>query len=187
MKRFTLHQTPIEGLKVIERHSIADTRGLFERMFCQEVLAQFLGGKGIRQVNRSFTRRKGTVRGLHFQYPPHAESKIVICLKGKICDVAVDLRRGSPTFLDHNMVLLTEENQRSHLIPEGFAHGFQTLTSNCELLYLHTADYAEKFEGALNISDPQLAIKWPEPIAERSERDLSHPLLTDEFQGVDLL
>tara|TARA_A100001011_G_scaffold106286_1_gene112589 strand:+ start:662 stop:1225 length:564 start_codon:yes stop_codon:yes gene_type:complete len=186
MNKFTLHQTPIDGLNVIERHSISDTRGLFERMFCEEVLGKFLQGKGIRQINRSLTRRKGTVRGLHFQHPPHAETKIVTCLKGKVFDVAVDLRKGSPTFLDHNMVVLTGENQRSHLIPEGFAHGFQTLTSDCELLYLHSADYAKKFEGALNISDPRLAIKWPEPIAERSERDLNHPMLTDEFQGVDL-
>ena len=187
MSNFTLHETQIDGLNVIERHSISDTRGFFERMFCHEILGQFLRGKSVRQINRSFTKKKGTVRGMHFQYPPHAETKIVTCLKGEVCDVAVDLRKGSPTFLDYNMVVLTDENQLSHLIPEGFAHGFQTLTSDCEMLYLHTTDYAAKFEGALNAADPRLAIKWPRPFAECSERDLNHAMLTDKFQGVDLL
>ena len=186
MIHFTLHETPIGGLKVIERHSIADSRGLFERMFCHESLGQLLQGKTVRQINRSFTKRKGTVRGLHFQYPPNAETKIVTCLRGKVCDVAVDLRKGSPTFLDYNVVLLTEDNQRSYLIPEGFAHGFQTLTSDCEMLYLHTTDFAEKFEGALNAKDPRLAIDWPEPMTDCSERDLNHPMLKDDFKGVDM-
>lgn len=186
MSHFTLHETPIDGPKMIRRHSFADARGFFERIYCHETLGQLMHDKTVRQINRSFTKKKGTVRGLHFQHPPHAETKIVTCLRGKVWDVAVDLRKGSTTFLHYHAVFLTEENQRSYLIPEGFAHGFQTLTSDCEVLYLHTTDYAKKFEGALNATDPRLAIDWPEPITECSERDLDHTMLTDDFQGIDL-
>ena len=171
---------------MIERKSISDTRGFFERIFCRESLDQILQSKAIRQINRSFTKKKGTLRGLHFQHPPHSETKIVTCLKGQVFDVAVDLRKGSPTFLQCNMVLLSEENRFSCLIPEGFAHGFQTLTQDCEMLYLHTADYSEKFEGGINAKDPCLAIDWPEPITECSRRDLNHPMLTEGFEGIEV-
>ena len=187
MSHFILHSTPIDGLHVIEREPLGDSRGFLERMFCQDSLGQFLQGKTVRQINRTLTRQKGTVRGLHFQNPPHAEIKIVTCVKGQVWDVAVDLRRGSPTFLEHHVALLTEDNHCSFLIPEGFAHGFQTLTSNCEMLYFHTADYNVEFEDALNAIDPLLSIRWPEPIAERSERDVNHPMLADNFQGIELL
>lgn len=183
MSHFIPHSTPIDGLNVIERERVGDSRGFLERMFCQDSLGQFLQGKTVRQINRTLTRQKGTVRGLHFQNPPHAETKIVTCLKGQVWDVAVDLRRGSPTFLEHHAVLLTEDNHYSFLIPEGFAHGFQTLTSDCEMLYFHTADYNVEFEGALNAIDPSLSIPWPAPITERSDRDVNHPMVADDFQG----
>ena len=186
MNRFVLHPTPLHGLQVIELQPIGDARGYLERLFCQESLNSLLQGKTICQINRTLTQNKGTVRGLHFQCPPHAETKIVICIKGQVWDVAVDLRRGSSTFLQHHAVLLTEDNHQSYLIPEGFAHGFQTLTPDCEMLYFHTADYNADAEGALNACDPRLAINWPEPIAERSERDKSHVMLTDDFYGMDL-
>ena len=187
MNRLVLHSTPIDGLHVLERDPIGDSRGFLERMFCQDSLRQFLKGKTVRQINRTLTRQRGTVRGLHFQNPPYAETKIVTCLKGKVWDVAIDLRRGSLTFLEHHAVLLAEDNNRSFLIPEGFAHGFQTLTSDCELLYFHTADYNVEFESAFNAIDPLLSIPWPEPIIERSDRDVNHPMLADNFQGVELL
>jgi dTDP-4-dehydrorhamnose 3,5-epimerase len=186
MSRFVLHSTPINGLQVIERQPIGDSRGLLERLFCQETLNSFLQGKTIRQINRTLTQNKGTVRGLHFQYPPFVETKIVTCLKGQVWDLAVDLRRGSSTFLQFHAVLLSEDNHQSYLIPEGFAHGFQTLTPDCEMLYFHTADYNAKAEGALNACDPRLAINWPEPITERSERDTNHAMLSDDFHGMDL-
>jgi len=185
MSRFVLHSTPINGLQVIERQPVGDSRGFLERLFCQETLNSFLQGKTIRQINRTITQNKGTVRGLHFQYPPHAETKIVTCLKGQVWDVAVDLRRGSSTFLQHHVVLLSEDNHQSYLVPEGFAHGFQTLTPDCEMLYFHTADYNTEAEGALNACDPRLAINWPEPITDRSERDTSHATLTGDFHGMD--
>jgi dTDP-4-dehydrorhamnose 3,5-epimerase len=186
MSRFSLIPTPIVDLQVIERKPVGDSRGSLERIFCQETLGQILHGKTIRQINRTLTQKKGAVRGLHFQYPPHAEIKIVTCLKGEVWDVAVDLRQGSPTFLQHHAVLLTEKNHKSYLIPEGFAHGFQALTSDCEMLYLHTADYNTEAEGALNALDLRLAIDWLEPITERSERDAGHAMLTDNFHGVSI-
>jgi dTDP-4-dehydrorhamnose 3,5-epimerase len=186
MSRFVLYPTPINGLQVIERQPICDARGYLERLFCQETLTSFLQGKTICQINRTLTQNRGTVRGLHFQYPPHAETKIVTCIKGQVWDVAVDLRKGSSTFLQHHAVLLSEDNHQSYLIPEGFAHGFQTLSPDCEMLYFHTADYKAEAEGPLNACDPRLAINWPEPITERSERDANHAMLTDDFYGIDL-
>lgn len=186
MSQFIFHRVPIDGLQVIERQPISDDRGFLERVFCQNTIDFLLRGKIIRQINRTLTKRKDVVRGLHFQYPPHAEVKIVTCLRGKVWDIAVDLRRGSPTFLDHHAALLTECNGLSYLIPEGFAHGYQTLTSDCEMLYFHTTDYHPESEGALNAVDPRLAIDWPEPISERSQRDVAHAMLGDDFQGLEL-
>jgi len=186
MSRFVVHTTPINGLLVIERKPIGDERGFLERLFCQETLGDLMQGKTIRQINRTLTQQQGTVRGLHFQYPPYSETKIVSCLKGKVLDVAVDLRKGSPTFLQHHAVELSEQNHQSYVIPEGFAHGFQTLTTGCEMLYFHTADYNADAEAALNALDPRLAIAWPQSITERSVRDVNHSMLTQEFAGIAL-
>ncbi len=186
MTRFCMNEPSIAGLQVIERKPIGDERGFLVRMYCQETFAPFIAGKGIRQVNHTLTRKAGVVRGMHYQRPPHAETKIVCCLKGEVLDIAVDLRTGSPTFLQHHAVVLSGDNFRSFLIPEGFAHGFQTLTSDCEMLYFHTADYNAEAEGGLNALDPRLAIEWPLPISERSARDIAHPILTDNFSGVEV-
>jgi dTDP-4-dehydrorhamnose 3,5-epimerase len=121
---------------------------------------------------------------MHFQYPPHAETKIVSCLKGEIFDVAVDIRSDSATFLRWHGEALSAANGKSLLIPEGFAHGFQTLTDDCEVLYLHTAPYAPSKEGALNLRDPHLGITWPLAITEMSDRDRSYPFLSADFPGV---
>lgn len=187
MKSLFLHQTPIEGLKVIERYPVVDTRGYLERIFCHEELKNLLYGKNIRQINRTLTRKKGTVRGMHFQHPPHAETKIVTCIKGIVWDVAIDLRKGSQTFLKHHGVQLSQNNCKSYLIPEGFAHGFQALTPNCEILYLHTADYNKEAEGALNALDPKISIKWPKEIRERSYRDTNHSMISEDFSGFKIL
>jgi dTDP-4-dehydrorhamnose 3,5-epimerase len=143
-------------------------------------------GRAIAQINHTLTTRTGTVRGLHVQRPPHAEMKIVTCLRGAVFDVAVDLRGGSPTFLQWHAEHLTAENRRWLVIPEGFAHGFQTLTDDCEMLYLHSASYMPSAEGGLDATDPRLAIPWPLPIAERSPRDEGHKRLTAEFEGMQL-
>jgi len=186
MSKFILQETSLKNLKIIKSQIVNDERGFFSRLFCHKTLSNFLKKKQILQINRTVTLKKGTVRGLHFQHPPCAEIKIVTCLKGRVWDVAIDLRKGSPTFLNYHSELLTENNHKSFLIPEGFAHGFQTLTSDCEMLYFHTANYSKDSEGAINAIDPRIGIKWPEKISEISNRDNNHPMLGDEFKGIAL-
>ena len=186
VSRFDFLPTPLNGLMVVQRKTIADERGFFSRFFCAEEFKAAGVSKSIAQINHTVTRAKGAVRGLHFQYSPHAEVKVVSCLNGMVFDVAVDLRQGSPTFLRWHGEILSAENHRSMLIPEGFAHGFQALEGNCELLYLHTASYAPEAEGAFNVADPRLNISWPLPIAELSERDRAHPYIETDFSGIIL-
>lgn len=183
---FEIFDTPLHPLKLIQRHPIGDHRGYFERMFCGEQLHSLTSGKRIAQINHTLTVKRGTVRGLHFQYPPHAETKIVSCMRGEVFDVAVDLRQGSSTFLEWHAEILSAENHRTMLIPEGFAHGFQTLTEDCELLYIHTASYEPGAQGGLNAQDSRLAIRWPEAVTELSSRDVSLPLLTESFLAINL-
>jgi dTDP-4-dehydrorhamnose 3,5-epimerase len=184
MNRFTLEKTPLSGLFVLKRQSLTDDRGYFERLFCENNLREALSGKRIAQINHSFTLKRGTVRGLHFQRPPRAETKIVTCLRGEVWDVAVDVRRGSPTFLVWHGEILSARNCRSFCIPEGFAHGFQTLTDDCAMLYMHTELFDQASEAALSIVDPRLAIDWPLPITGLSPRDENHALMTDDFLGI---
>ena len=178
--------TPLTDLKVVQSTPHHDARGAFTRLFCARELTSLLGGRQIAQINQSATTRTGAVRGLHFQYPPHAEMKMVRCLRGRVWDVAVDLRSGSPTFLQWHAQELTPEDSQMMLIPEGFAHGFQTLEPASELLYLHTAFYDQPSEAGLRHDDPRLAITWPLPPQDLSSRDLTHPLLDDDFTGVEL-
>jgi len=184
MSRFAIVDLPLAGLKRIERKPVADQRGFIARIFCAGDLAPAGWTGPVAQINHSRTARAGSVRGLHFQRPPHAEMKLVTCLSGAIWDVAVDLRAGSPTFLSWHGETLSAENGRALLIPEGFAHGFQTLTRDVELLYCHSAAYAPEAEDALNPLDPKLAITWPEPIADMSERDRGHMPLGPGFEGI---
>jgi dTDP-4-dehydrorhamnose 3,5-epimerase len=184
--RFDIHDTPIQGLKVLHRKPLGDNRGYLERMYCQEELRELGDGMSIVQINHTLTTKTGVVRGMHFQHPPHSEVKFVSCLRGEVFDVAVDLRLGSPTFLKWHVEILSPENHKTLLIPQGFAHGFQTLSDNCELLYFHTAMYVQDAEGGLNATDPHLAIQWGLPISERSDRDMAHPLITDQFTGLTL-
>jgi dTDP-4-dehydrorhamnose 3,5-epimerase len=182
--RLEIIDTALAGLKVVQRRPLPDARGYLERMYCAAELAGLTGGRPIAQINRTLTTRRGVVRGMHFQHPPHGEFKLVSCLRGAVFDVAVDIRAGSPDLLRSHAELLSADNHRSLLIPPGFAHGFQALTDDAELLYLHTAAYVAAAEGALNARDPALAIEWPEPITGQSERDRSHALLTSDFAGV---
>jgi dTDP-4-dehydrorhamnose 3,5-epimerase len=184
MSRFAIRDTPISGLKLVERSRLSDTRGFLSRLFCAEELRPAGWSKAIAQINQTLTRSTGAVRGLHFQYPPHAEMKLVSCIRGKVFDVAVDLRRGSPTFLKWHGLELSEENGRALLIPKGFAHGFQTLRPDSELLYFHSCAYAPASEGAVHVDDPHIGIEWPLPISELSARDRGHPMLTPSFDGI---
>lgn len=184
MSRFTVTDLPLAGLKRVQRQFMGDARGWLSRVFCPEELAQ-AGWKGaIAQINHTHTEAMGTVRGLHFQHPPHAEMKLVSCLRGEVWDVVVDLRRGSPTFLRWHAERLSAENGQALLIPQGFAHGFQTLSDGAELLYCHSAAYCADAEGRLNPQDPVLHIDWPLNIAVLSDRDRSHPMLGKNFEGI---
>lgn len=182
--RFDILDMPIQALKLVQRKPISDDRGYLERMFCSTDLKSLIPGKSIVQINHTLTTKRGTVRGIHFQPSPHAETKFVSCLRGEVFDVAVDLRRGSPTFLLWHAEILSAANHKTLMIPEGFAHGFQTLTKDCEMLYLHTTAYQADAEGGLNARDPRLAIQWPLPIAEQSVRDSAHPLVSEDFGGL---
>lgn len=184
--RFDLLDTALAGLQVVQRKPVGDQRGYLERLFCAEELQQLALGKPISQINHTFTASRGTVRGMHFQYPPYAEIKFVQCLRGAVFDVAVDVRSNSADFLCWHGELLSADNHKTLVIPEGFAHGFQTLTDDCEMLYFHTAAYQPSSESGLNPTDPRLAIRWPLAIAALSPRDADHPLLPTEFAGVTL-
>jgi dTDP-4-dehydrorhamnose 3,5-epimerase len=184
MSRFNFTATPLPGLLLVERQRLADHRGYFSRFFCSEDLAEAGFNLPIAQINHTLTRRCGAVRGLHFQHPPHAEDKLVSCLRGEVFDVAVDLRADSPSFLKWHAEVLSAENCRSLMIPQGFAHGFQTLSDDCELIYLHSRPYAAGAEGALNTLDPALDIRWPLAFTDISDRDARHPHLSAEFKGL---
>lgn len=186
MSRFDFSQTPLTGLISVQRKAIEDHRGFLSRLYCADEFGYAGIGKPIVQINHTLTRERGAVRGLHFQYPPFMESKLVSCIKGEIFDVAVDLRHDSATFLQWHGEILSVKNRKSLFIPEGFAHGFQTLTEDCELLYLHSAPYRPEVEDALNVTDPTLDISWLLPIAHLSERDRTRLFIDDLFSGVVL-
>ena len=171
---------------VAQTAKICDHRGAFARLFCEQDLAKVFGERRIVQINHSRTTQVGAVRGMHFQHAPQAEMKMVRCLKGRVWDVAVDLRKNSPTFLAWHAVELSMDNTDMMVIPEGCAHGFQVLEPDSELLYLHTAAYAPSAEAGVRHDDPLLAIKWPIAVTDVSERDKAHPLLNDSFCGVEL-
>lgn len=186
MNRFAVTDLPLAGLKLVERQRLGDSRGFLSRLFCAEELATAGWRQPIAQINHTHTAQRGTVRGMHYQMPPNSEMKLVSCIQGEVWDVAVDLRPGSPTFLHWHAELLTAVNNRALLIPEGFAHGFQTLTDAVSLLYCHSATHSPLAERALNAQDPRLAINWPLAITEISPRDAKHPLLDTKFEGVRL-
>jgi len=184
MNRFTILDAPIADLKIVERQVLGDSRGFLSRLFCAEELTAAGWHKPIAQINQTLTQKQGSIRGMHFQRPPYAEMKLVTCLRGAIWDVAVDLRAGSLTFLQWYAEELSLANHRALLIPEGFAHGFQALSDDCELIYLHSMPYTPEAEAGLNPKDPMLSIAWPRAITELSGRDAQHPMLDHQFRGV---
>jgi len=178
------HPTGIDSLFVVHTQPFGDHRGQFARYFCDSDLEGILQGRTIRQINHSRTVLPGAIRGMHFQNPPYAEMKLIRCLRGRVWDVAVDLRTGSPTFLRWFAQELSAENRLMMAIPEGFAHGFQVLEPESELLYLHTAVYHPPAEGGVRFDDPTLAIQWPLPVTDVSLRDTQHSLITQHFVGI---
>lgn len=186
MSQFSIVDTPFAGLKVIERRPIEDHRGFLARIYCADQLKIAGWNYPIAQINQTVTKKRGTIRGMHFQNPPYSEMKLVSCLRGEVWDVVVDLRKHSPTFLKWHAEQLSSENCRALLIPEGFAHGFQTLSDECELIYLHTAPYVREAEAGIRPNDPHLDISWPLDFFEISMRDAEHPLLNNEFTGIEI-
>lgn len=177
-------ETQIAGLKVIKSDFFQDSRGLFFRFFCAKKLGLILNDRKIVQINYSVTNDLGAIRGMHYQNKPHSEMKIIRCLKGRVYDVAVDLRKGSQSFLKWYGVELSPESNLAYVIPEGFAHGFQVLEEDSHLLYLHTAFYSPELEGAVRFDDPKINISWPLDPTDLSEKDKSHAYINEEFEGV---
>jgi dTDP-4-dehydrorhamnose 3,5-epimerase len=161
-------------------------RGRFARLFDRQELFSVGWHWPVTHINLSDTIRAGTVRGLHYQVPPSAEAKFVTCVRGEIWDVAVDIRSGSPTFLQWCARKLSEEGLNSMLIPPGFAHGFQAMCDNVTVVYIHSSEYSPADERGIGATDDRLGIKWPMPVSHRSARDLSFPRLDAYFAGVTI-
>ena len=172
-------ETKLEGAFVIDLEHREDSRGFFARTWCANELADHGLNTRLVQANMSWNPRQGTLRGMHFQNPPHAEAKVVRCTRGAIHDVILDLRPDSPTYKEWIGVDLTAENGRALYVPEGFAHGFQTLVPDCEVHYLVTEFYTPESEGGVRWNDPAFGIDWPDPgNAFLSDKDAAWPDFT---------
>jgi len=169
--------TPLAGAYVVELERLQDERGFFARSFCQEEFRRHGLKPAIAQCNVSWNRRRGTLRGLHFQAAPHEEAKVVRCTRGAIWDVIVDLRKGSATARRWHAVELTADNRRALYIPAGFAHGFQTLAEDSEVLYQMSEFYHPESARGVRWDDPTLAIPWPLKDPVMSPRDREFPVL----------
>jgi dTDP-4-dehydrorhamnose 3,5-epimerase len=184
MTNFKFENTHINNLETVTRSPVQDSRGNFDKLFCEADFSRYNKNISISQINLSRTNKLGTLRGLHYQKFPFLEKKIVSCVRGKIFDVVIDIRQDSPTFLKHYSIILSSESDKSVLIPEGFAHGFQSLEDNCEVLYMHTNTYQPDYEAGLNCFDPKLKIDWPLPVSNISKRDSEFENLTSDFLGI---
>jgi dTDP-4-dehydrorhamnose 3,5-epimerase len=180
------NKTKIKGLYVVELQPFIDDRGSFVRSYCDDFLKEIGVTKPIKQINHSSTLKVGSIRGMHYQELSNAEIKIVRCISGEVFDVAIDLRRNSNTFLQWHGERLSEKNFKMMIIPEGFAHGFQVIKENSELLYLHTANYAPEAELGLLFDDKKVGINWPLKITNISDRDLKHEVITEKFEGLNI-
>jgi dTDP-4-dehydrorhamnose 3,5-epimerase len=175
---------PLTGAYKIDPQVFKDERGLFYRFFCEKDFQQIGHTKNWVQLNHSYTEKAGTIRGLHYQLPPFSEIKMVRCISGAILDVIVDIREDSPTFLQWTAIELSAENRNLLYIPEGFAHGFQTLADHCELIYHHSAFYVPGHEAGIRYNDPLVNIQWPLPVSNLSDRDKNHSFLSASFKGI---
>lgn len=172
-------ETKLKGAYIIDLDRISDSRGFFARSFCQREFEDHGLKKVIAQANTAFNYKKGTLRGMHFQFPPRAETKLVSCTRGAILDIIVDIRPESPTYLQHIEVELSQDNHRALYVPERFAHGYQVLEDNTETSYKVGEFYAPTFEGGLYYDDPKLNLAWPLPVSEISDKDKKWKLLKE--------
>ena len=176
--------TPLAGSYTIALEPFEDQRGWFARYYDEKLFEQIGHRLPWVQMNHSVSYKKGTLRGLHFQHPPLAETKLLRCISGWVYDVIVDLRKESPTFLQWYGITLSAVNRNMVYVPNGFAHGFQALEDDCELLYHHTAYYTPEAESGIRYNDPLINISWPLRIGELSDRDASHSFLNESFKGI---
>ena len=172
-------ETKLKGAYIIDLERREDERGFFARAFCQNEFSKLGLKPVIAQANLAFNRGKGTLRGMHFQFPPHAETKLVRATRGAILDIIVDLRPESPTYLQHVEVELNEENRRALYVPERFAHGYQALRDNTDTSYQVGEFYTPSAEGGLMYNDPKLGLKWPLPVSVISDKDQKFALLAN--------
>jgi dTDP-4-dehydrorhamnose 3,5-epimerase len=172
-------ETKLPGAFLIELQRRGDSRGFFARSFCQKEFAEHRLKSVIAQINVGFSAKKGTLRGMHFQYPPAAEVKVVRVTRGAVVDVIVDLRPESPTYLQHLAVELTADNHTALYVPERFAHGYQALEDSTETMYHTTEFYTPNAEGGVSPLDPRLGIVWPLPVTEMSDKDANWKLLDE--------
>lgn len=182
----TFNETILKGSYVIDLEPFNDDRGWFTRTFCKDEFGKIGHSKEWLQLNHSYTKEPGLLRGMHYQLPPFTEIKLVRCIAGKVFDVIVDIRKDSQTFLQWFGTELSAENKKMMYIPEGFAHGFQTLTNGCELIYHHTAMYTPGSEGGVKFDDAMLNIHWPLAVTAMSERDKAYNYLTKDFKGIQI-
>lgn len=185
MSTLTCMPTPLAGVLQVQRQAHGDARGSFSRLFDADTLALVGWTAAVAQVNHSINTARGTVRGLHYQLAPWAEKKLVSCVRGQIWDVAVDLRRGSPTFLRWHAQELSAQSGLALLIPEGCAHGFQALCDDAEIIYCHSAPFMPEAQAGAHPCDPRLAINWPLPVQRLSPRDTEWPALGADFNGFE--
>lgn len=177
-------KTPLQDAYLVELTPFKDERGQFARTFCMKEFAEIGHTKPFVQINHSLNVEKGTLRGMHFQYKPYQEIKLIRCIKGSVYDVIVDLRKDSPTFLQHFGVELSAANMLMIYVPEGFAHGFQTLEDNSELLYHHTEFYTPNADGGVRFDDSTLNIQWKMPPVNLSPKDQNYNLMGKDFLGI---
>lgn len=177
-------ETKLSGAFFVEVEKLDDHRGSFFRTFCKNDFKQINHKEEFVQFNHSINSLRGTLRGMHYQLPPYSEIKLIMCSKGQVFDVLVDLRKNSPTFLNWISVELSAKRSNMVYLPEGIAHGFQTLEHDSELLYYHTSEYNPMAEGGIRYDDDKLNIKWPMDVTNISAKDKSYPILTSDFKGI---
>ena len=177
-------ETVLRGSFVIELELFVDERGWFARTYCKNEFSKIGHQKEWVQLNHSFTKQTGTIRGMHYQLPPFSEIKLVRCIAGAVYDVIIDIRKGSATFLQYVGVELSAANKKMIYIPEGFAHGFQALTDDCELIYHHSQFYTAGIEAGIRYDEPKINIKWPLQVTSISQRDNIHSLIDSNFKGI---
>ena len=184
LSNFSFKKTPFKDLLVLNQFNFNDNRGSFIKLYSEN----FFKKKKfqIRQVNYSLNKTKGTIRGMHYQVGGFAEEKIVTCIKGKIFDVVIDLRKNSKTYLKWYKIILNSKYKRSLFVPKGFAHGFQTLDDNTEIIYLHSKNHSKKHERTINSIDPKISIKWPIKKKIFSYKDRRQHFINNNFRGISV-